>query len=49
MIAPALPLDRGHLGRVEPPWNAVENTTRHISELSSYLIRLYTQAKAANR
>ena len=30
-------------------WNAVENLPRHISELSSYLIRAHVQAKAARR
>jgi DGQHR domain-containing protein len=28
-------------------WDAVQNTTRHISELSSYLIRIYRQARVA--
>lgn len=28
-------------------WDAVQNNSRHIAELSSYLIRLYTQSKAA--
>ena len=30
-------------------WNAVENTSRHISQLSGYLIWLYTQARSARR
>ena len=30
-------------------WNEIQNVPRHINELSSYLIRVYVQAKAAQR
>lgn len=49
LIAPRCRWTTGTWDELNRPWNAVENTTRHISELSSYLIRLYTQAKAARR
>lgn len=49
LIAPHCRWTDGTWDELNRPWNTVENTTRHISELSSYLIRLYTQAKAARR
>jgi DGQHR domain-containing protein len=49
LIAPSCRWTDGTWDELNRPWNAVENTTRHISELSSYLIRFYTQAKAARR
>jgi DGQHR domain-containing protein len=49
LVAPYCRWTAGTWDELNRPWNGVENTTRHISELSSYLIRLYTQAKAARR
>lgn len=49
LIAPHCRWTEGTWEGLGLAWNAVQNTTRHISELSSYLIRLYTRAKAERR
>jgi DGQHR domain-containing protein len=49
LVAPHCRWTDGTWNELNRPWNAVENTTRHISELSSYLIRLYAQSRAARR
>jgi DGQHR domain-containing protein len=49
LIAPHCRWTDGTWDELNRSWKAVENTARDISELSNYLIRLYTQAKAARR
>jgi DGQHR domain-containing protein len=49
LIAPHCRWTEGTWDGLGLAWNAVENTTRHINELSSYLIRIYAQAKTAQR
>jgi DGQHR domain-containing protein len=49
LVAPSCRWTEGSWDGLGMAWNAVENTTRHINELSSYLIRLHAQAKAAQR
>ena len=49
LIAPRCRWTAGTWDELDRPGTQMENTTRHISELSSYLIRLYAQAKAARR
>jgi hypothetical protein len=49
LIAPHCRWTEGTWDGLGLAWNAVENTTRHINELSSYLIRIYAHAKTAQR
>lgn len=49
MIAPHCRWISGDWDELNRPWNGIENTSRDISELSNYLIRVYTRSKAAQR
>jgi DGQHR domain-containing protein len=49
LIAPHCRWTEGIWDELGLAWNAIENTTRDINELSSYLIRIYAQAKTAQR
>jgi DGQHR domain-containing protein len=49
LVAPSCRWTAGNWDELGRAWDAVENTPRHINELSSYLIRLHAQAKAAPR
>jgi hypothetical protein len=49
LIAPHCRWTEGTWDELGLAWNAVEVGGRHIGELSSYLIRIYTQAKTARR
>ncbi|UQX87645.1 DGQHR domain-containing protein [Jatrophihabitans telluris] len=49
LVAPCCRWTAGSWDELGRSWDAVENTTRHINELSNYLIRVHTQAKMARR
>lgn len=49
LVAPQCRWRDGTWDELHRPWNGIENTSRDISELSNYLIRVYTHAKAARR
>lgn len=45
LVAPSCRWTAGSWEELGRSWDAVENTTRHINELSNFLIRVHTQAK----
>ena len=45
LIAPYCRWTEGTWDELDSRWNDIQNVPRHINELSSYLIRLYTQAQ----
>jgi DGQHR domain-containing protein len=49
LIAPHCRWREGTWDELNRAWNGVENTPRDISELSSYLIRVYRQARSVRR
>jgi DGQHR domain-containing protein len=49
LVAPYCRWTEGTWDELGLAWHAIENTGRHISELSNYLIRVYTHAKTAQR
>jgi DGQHR domain-containing protein len=49
LVAPHCHWTTGTWEGLEVRWNEIQNVPRHINELSNYLVRLYVQAKAAQR
>lgn len=49
LIAPYCRWTAGRWGGIDMRWNEIQNVPRHTNELSSYLVRLYVQAKVAQR
>jgi len=46
-IAPLCCWTEGVWPEIGLPWNEVQNTPRHISALSNYLVRTYVAARSA--
>jgi DGQHR domain-containing protein len=49
LVSPHCHWTSGNWVGLDMRWNDIQNVPRHINELSSYLIRAYVQAKAAQR
>jgi hypothetical protein len=49
LIAPLCHWTSGTWDELNLPWNELQNTPRHISTLSNYLVRSYVQARGASR
>lgn len=49
LVAPHCHWTAGTWEGLDMRWNDIQNVPRHTNELSSYLIRVYVQAKAAQR
>ena len=49
LVAPRCHWTAGTWEGLDMRWNDIQNVPRHTNELSSYLIRVYVQAKAAQR
>ena len=48
-VAPVCRWTEGTWEEIGLPWNEMQNTPRHISTLSNFLVRHYVAARAANR
>ena len=49
LLAPYCHWTEGRWDELDMRWNEIQNVPRHIHELSSFLIRTYLQARAAQR
>jgi hypothetical protein len=49
LLAPRCRWTSGRWEELDLRWNQIENHHRHLSDLSSFLIRTYVQARAAQR
>jgi DGQHR domain-containing protein len=49
LVAPHCHWTSGMWDGLDARWNEIQNVPRHINELSNYLVRLYVQAKTAQR
>ena len=48
-VAPVCRWTEGTWEEIGLPWNEMQNTPRHISTLSNFLVRHYVSARATNR
>lgn len=49
LVAPSCRWTAGTWDEIDLRWNEVQNVGRHINHLSSYLVRIYVQAKATQQ